>query len=147
MALPDTKAGYEILLELERTSGSPLVYDFVCGIHTTEITFEAELIQNNVRDCASPAKAPQRVTKPGTRGASVSGSGVFAREFEDELWGVFNGGVNRNWRVKIVGGPMYSGSFTLTSLAFGGNAEDNSLMTCSLALTANGVPTRTASWS
>lgn len=146
MALPVTKAGYEIMLELQRV-GSPATYDFVCGINSTELNLETELIEANVRDCATPATPPVRVTKPGPKSASVSGSGQYANEFEDELWAVYNGGVTRNWRIKIVGGPMYTAAFVMTSLQIAGNAEDQSLATVTIALTASGDVTRAATWS
>lgn len=146
MALPTTKSGHEVALYIE--TATPGTYAYVCGIETTELNLEASVIERAIRDCATPHAAPTMVRLPGMKTGSVSGSGLLAIEFEDDLWGAYNGAVAKNFRVCVgppltTGSLIYQGAFVVTALNITANADGNSYAEVSISLQSSGAITRT----
>lgn len=138
MALPDTRKGSQVALYLGSDADTP-VFAFVCGIETTEISLERGVIERPMRDCTTPFADPTMQRKPGMKTASVSGSGLLAAEYIDELQGAYDAAAARSWRIQVEDGPTWEGEFILSSFSVSANADGQSYSEVSLTLQSNGA--------
>jgi len=144
MAQPTTRAGYQVALYLGTDVAVP-VYAFICGLDTTEQGLERGVIERAIRDCATPFAAPTQKRTPGLKMGSISGSGLLATEFINDLQTAFDAATSRSWRVAVENGPTWTGKYVLSALTITGNADGGSYCEVSLTLQSDGPITYTAS--
>lgn len=142
MAHPTTRAGYQVALYLGSDATVP-VYSFVCGIDATELNLERGVIERAIRDCATPFAAPTMKRTPGMKMAAVSGSGLVATEFINDLEDCLSGATSRYWRISVEDGPSWTGKFVLSSMTITGNADGQAYAEISLSLQSDGETTYT----
>lgn len=143
MALPDTRAGYQARLYLG-TDADPVVYEIACGIETTDFTQSRSEIARPIRDCAQDFAPPVMVRLPGMKEATISGSGLIAMEFIDDLQAAYAATTARYWKVEFEDGPIWAGPFIMTSLQITANADGTSFSDISISLSSAGDITYTA---
>ncbi len=144
MAQPSTRAGYQVALYLGSDVASP-IYTFVCGLDNVEINNERGVIERAIKDCATAFAAPTMKRTPGLKMASISGSGLLATEYINDLNTAFAAGAARFWRVAVENGPAWTGKFVMSALNITANADGNSYAEISIALQSDGDTIYTAS--
>jgi predicted secreted protein len=144
MAQPSTRAGYQVALYLGSDAASP-VYAFVCGLDNVEINNERGVIERAIRDCSTPFAAPSMKRTPGLKMASISGSGLLATEYINDLNTAFAAGASRYWRVSVENGPAWTGKFVMSALNITGQADGQAYAEISISLQSDGDTTYTAS--
>lgn len=143
MAQPSTRAGYQVALYLGSDVAVP-VYTFVCGIDTTELSLERGVIERAIRDCSTPFAAPTMKRAPGMKMGTVSGSGLLANEFINDLNAAYAASSSRYWRVSVENGPSWTGKFVMASLSVSANADGQAYTEVSISLQSDGELTYTA---
>ncbi len=142
MAQPETRTGFQVKLEL----GGPAADDpfaFVCGIDTTELSLERGVIERAIRDCENPFAAPVMKRTPGLKMGSISGSGLLANEFINDIMTAYEAATSYYWRVSVEDGGVWEGAFILSSLSISANADGGSYADISLSLQSDGALTYT----
>ncbi len=144
MAGPDTRKGFEVALYHSTDGGS--TFTFVCGINTTTFTLERGVAETMVRDCDNEFAAPSMARAATTKTASISGSGLYAAEVEQELMTAYDAENGSDyWRVRVKDGGQWQGKFILNSLELGGNADGTAYAEVTTSLQSDGETTYTPS--
>lgn len=143
MPQPSTRAGYQVALFLGSDAAVP-VYSFVCGITTTELNLERGVIERAMRDCATPFAAPTMKRTPGMKTGTISGSGLAAMEYINDLHAAYAASASRYWRVVVENGPSWTGKFVVASLGVSANADGQADAEISISLQSDGELTYTA---
>ncbi len=144
MAQPSTRAGYQVALYLGSDVAVP-VYAFVCGIDNVEINNERGVIERAIRDCATAFAAPTMKRTPGLKMSSISGSGLLATEYINDINTAFEAGTSRFWRVAVENGPTWTGKFVMSALNLTASADGSAYAEISISLQSDGPTTYTAS--
>lgn len=142
MALPNTRKGYQVKLDMGSTAETP-VYSFVCGIDTTGLNQQRSVTKRAMRDCAAPFALPSEVGSVGPASSTIAGSGLVAVEQINALQSAFDAGVARWFRVQMENGPTWTRQYFIASLNIDSNADGEAYSELSISLESTGPQTYT----
>ena len=129
--------GASLLLKIN-TSGS--TYATIGGLRSTSITLNDEAVDVTNKDSSGVRTL---LADGGIHSMSVSGSGVFTDESQDEtLRAAMNAATFKNFQIVLPGLGTYQGAFMVASLEYAG--EFNGEVTYTVTLESSGTVTYTA---
>ncbi len=139
MGYPQLQKGYHWVLEHSTDDGA--TYHVVCGISSITQTQERTMGEAPVRPCGDgddPFAAPSMARSPGAKSFAISGSGLFAAEFEEELQEAFEADESTYWRVRAKNGATRTGRFVMPSFEITAEADDSGYGQMSISLQSDG---------
>lgn len=135
--------GRELLIKL-RTGTSPVVFSTLCGLNTKSMTINNNEVDVTTPDCVAPGGALWTEVLSGAKRVSVSGNGFFEDRttegalntiaMDDDPLGVF--------QIIVPAFGTFEGTFFLSSVEYGGEAEGG--VSYSFSLASSGAVTFTA---
>lgn len=127
MAQPTTLRGSLMLIEIG-DGASPEVFDNPCGLTAKSFTRSVTVNDTNVPDCDDPDAPVWAARAKDTTSATISGSGILAKEYLGAYESFFADQDARNVKITLdyPSGPIeYTGLFLLTTFTISGNQGEN----------------------
>lgn len=144
MAAVDVVNGEKILIQIG-DGASPEVFAHPCLINTDRgIQFSSNVTSEAVPDCSDQSTPAWTYTEVDGLSATISGSGMLDVASIESFYAWFEGGADKNVKVKVdkTGGRTFTGAFKLTE--FGITGTRKSKATCTITLVSNGAVTDAA---
>lgn len=123
MAQPTTLRGSLMLLEIG-DGGSPETFDNPCGLTAKAFNRTWTTNDDSVPDCDDPDAPTYAARTKDTASATISGSGILAKEYLGAYESFYADADSRNCRITLdyTTGPIeYTGLFHLTTFNITGN--------------------------